>query len=379
MKHNILTSLKAKHLAAGKHADGQGLWLVKRDKAHGKWVQRVVVYGKRREMGLGRWPDVSIVEARERAAEARKVSREGGDPVIARAIAKTTTKPLTFREAVEGCFEARKTDLKGDGEAGRWMSPLTVHVLPKIGSYPVEKIDQHVLKDLLAKVWNDKPDTAIKALNRIGLALRHAAALGVPVDLQATMKTRALLGKPRKTTEHIPSMPYEDTPAFYRSLTASHATSALALRFMLLTLARTTEVRLAAFNEVSGDLWNLSGERTKTGIPRRVPLVPEALRVVALCRETSSNEFLFPALRGKPITDMAMSKLMKDRGLEARPHGFRATFRTWAEEQTDADYEVKEAALGHVVDSNLVSAYQRSDRYEKRRALLQKWEQFLLS
>ena len=379
MKHNALKHLKAKNLPAGKYADGQGLWLVKRVKEHGKWVLRVVVYGNRREMGLGRWPDVSIGEARTLAEEARKVARGGTDPVFARKKAKQAGKPLTLKEAVESCFEARKAELKGDGEAGRWMSPLTVHVIPKIGKYPVEEIDQHVLKDLLEPIWHKKPEAASKALNRLNLVLKHSAALGLEVDLQAGMKTRALLGKQRHTVEHIPSLPYEDAPEFYKSLVKANGVSALALRFLMVTLGRTSEVRLATFAEIEGDVWSLAGERTKTDTARRIPLVPEAVKIVKECRKLSGNEYLFPVLNGKPLSDAGMAKLMKDRGMVQRPHGFRATFRTWAEEQTDAPFELKEAVLGHAVDAGIVGAYQRSDRLDKRRTLMKKWVGFLLA
>lgn len=379
MKHNAITQFKAKALPPGKHGDGQGLWLVKRTKEHGKWVLRLVVYGNRREMGLGRWPDVGIAEARTRAEDARKLARAQKDPVHERRKAKRAGKPLTVKEAVQGCFEARKAELKGDGENGRWMSPLSVHVLPKIGNYPVEEVDQHVLTDLLTPIWHEKPEAAAKALNRMSLTLKHAAALGLSVDLQATMKARALLGKQRHTTEHIPALPYEETPEFYRSLVRMEGVSALALRLLLLTVARTTEVRLANFGEVDGEVWSLPANRTKTGVARRVPLVSEAVKVVELARELSPNGYLFPAYKGKALSDAAMAKLMKDRGMAARPHGFRATFRTWVEEQTDTPFEVKEAALGHVVDTGVVGAYQRSDRFEKRKALMQKWEAFLLA
>jgi integrase len=369
----------AKNLSAGKYADGQGLWLIKRERHAGNWVLRLVVNGKRREMGLGRWPDVSIAEARETAATARRRCREGKDPILERQKARTPITRVSFKRAVEICFDARKAELKGDGAAGRWMSPLAVHVIPKIGAYPVEEIDQHVLKDLLAPIWHEKPEAAEKALNRISLTLTHAAALGLSVDLQATMKTRALLGKQRRTTVHIPSMPYADVPMFYRALAEQQTVSAWALRLLIVTLARTSEVRLAPFVEFEGDIWSLPGSRTKNGLARRIPLVGEAVKVVEHCRRQSPNGLLFPAYKGQAISDAAMATLMKRSGYKTRPHGFRATFRTWVEEQTETPFEVKEAALGHVVDSQTVGAYQRSDRLQKRRLLLEKWEAFLIA
>jgi hypothetical protein len=169
---NTLSHLLARNLVAGKYADGQGLWLVKRDRQLGKWVLRLVINGKRREMGLGRWPDVSIAEARERAATARRVVRDGDDLIEERIKARIKPSRLTLGQAIDSCFEARKAELKGDGEAGRWMSPIKQHILPRIGKVPVEQVDQHVLKSALEPIWHKKADTARKALNRISLTLK---------------------------------------------------------------------------------------------------------------------------------------------------------------------------------------------------------------
>ena len=176
---NALTHLKTKQLDVGKYADGQGLWLHKRNKQAGKWIVRLVVAGKRREMGLGRWPDVSIAEARERAARARKTLRDGVDPIIERQRQRQSFHRMTLAQAIYGCFVARQAELKGDGKAGRWMSPLAKHIIPKIGKHPVEEVDQHILKQTLEPIWHTKADTARKALNRINLSLKHAAACGL--------------------------------------------------------------------------------------------------------------------------------------------------------------------------------------------------------
>ncbi|MCB2088174.1 MAG: DUF4102 domain-containing protein [Sphingomonadaceae bacterium] len=193
MKFNVLSHLMAKRLAAGKYADGQGLWLVKRNSDFGQWVLRLTRYGQRREMGLGRWPDVSIAEARERAAEFRRQWRDGIDPIDEREKSKCAARQMTVAEAIASCFEARKAELKGDGEAGKWMSPLENHIIPKIGKLPITKLDQHKLKEAVDPIWHSKADAAAKAVNRVNLTLRHAAALGLDVDLQAAMKARALL------------------------------------------------------------------------------------------------------------------------------------------------------------------------------------------
>lgn len=376
---NALSKLGSASRPQGKHSDGQGLWLVKRSKVAGKWVLRLTIHGRRREMGLGRWPDVTLSEARGKADAARRLCRNGKDPIFERTKATRVSKPLSLKEVIDDCFEARKAELKGEGKNGKWMSPLLVHVIPKIGKYPIEEVDQHVIKETLAPIWHAKAESAEKALNRINVAMRHAAALGLNVDLQTTMKAKALLGKQRRTKTHIPSMPYAEVPAFYKWLEEQELVSAKALQFLILTVARTSEVRLAVSGEFEAGVWNLPESRTKTGTARRVPLVEEAARVICARKQETDSSFLFPTYRGQPLSDAAMATLMKRQGLEARPHGFRASFRTWVEEQTDAPFEVKEACLGHVVDSEAVGAYQRSDRLEKRRALLQRWERFVLA
>ncbi|WP_417618125.1 tyrosine-type recombinase/integrase [Parasphingorhabdus sp.] len=371
--------MKAKNLGAGKHADGQGLWLIKRNKTAGKWILRIAVEGKRREMGLGRWPDVSIAEARERAAHARRKLRDGIDPITERVAQQTKPATVTLSSAVEGCLQAKEAELKNNGRASKqWMSPLKLHILPKLGKLPVTEIDQHRLKSVLEPIWHEKPEAARKALNRINLALNYAAALGLDVDLQATVKAKALLGKQKHKATHIPAMAYSSAPEFYQWLCTLEHTAALALRFLILTVARTSEVRLARFDEIDGDVWTLTPERTKSAREHRIPLSSEAIAVIDIARSRSPNEFLFPALKGKPISDMAMSTFMKREGYDARPHGFRATFRTWVEEQTNTPFEVKESALGHFVDKGVVGAYQRSDRLEKRRKLMNDWTKVLL-
>jgi integrase len=377
MPYNALSQLSARSLPKGKHADGQGLWLVKRDKQFGKWTLRLVVSGKRREMGLGRWPDVSIAEARHRAEAARKFLRHGIDPVAQRQKAQRVIHKLSIKEAVALCFEAKKAEMKRDGEAGRWMSPLSTLIIPKFGSLPVEDVDQHALRSMLEPHWHVRSDPARKALNRINLTLKHAAALGLDVDLQATMKVKALLGKQRHEVTHIPALPFADLPTFYTRLRKTDGIAALALRFLILTVGRTSEVRLLKEEEIVNDVWHLPAARAKTNRERKIPLTREALAVLCIARVTG-GEYIFASPTGKALSDAGMSALMKRLGMRARPHGFRATFRTWAEDNTDASFEVKESALGHTVGSDVVRAYQRSDYFEQRQSLLQKWETFVV-
>lgn len=235
-----INRLSAKSLAflnAGKHADGGGLWFVKRNDGGAQWVLRVTVHSRRREMGLGGYPSITLAQARKLAQAARTEAQSGVDPIKLRDKARRDAQRNlnVLADIAVDAFESRKAELKDDGQAGRWFSPLELHVLPKLGGVPVCEIDQIDIRDTLKPIWHDKAHTAKKALNRLGICLRHAAALGLEVDLQATEKAKALLGKQRHETQNIPAMPWQDVPTFYQSLSDGSVTH-LALRLLILTV-----------------------------------------------------------------------------------------------------------------------------------------------
>lgn len=214
---NKLSAAKVKAVDAGKYGDGGNLWLHKRHPERGKWLLLVAVHGRRREMGLGGYPDVSLKEAREEAAKWRAVARQGLDPIKERQREhrQADRNMHLLRDIATDAFEARKAELKGDGKAGRWFSPLELHILPRLGAVPVADIDQIDIRDTLTPIWHDKAATAEKALHRLGVCLQHAAALGLDVDLQAIAKARTLLGKQSHTVKNIPALPWQEVPAFY--------------------------------------------------------------------------------------------------------------------------------------------------------------------
>ena len=375
---NRLTAGFLKTAPVGKHCDGAGLWLVKREDGGAQWVLRVTVHGRRREMGLGGFPALGLAEARKIAERWRDVAAAGRDPVKEREAEERAARREDISLAVltADAFEARKAELKGDGTAGRWLSPLTLHVLPKLGRVPVTDIDQRDIRDTLAPLWHTKADTARKAMNRLSIVLKHAAALGLDVDLQATDKAKALLGKTRHVTKNIPAMDWRDVPGFYASLESSTPTN-LALRLLILTGVRSAPLRHIRLDQIEGDVWTVPGEGMKgrKGATEafRVPLSTEAQRIIDLARPHARNGFLFANARKGVISDMTLSRHMQRRGLEARPHGFRTSLRTWLAEATDAPHEVAEAMLGHATDSGVVRAYRRTDYLEQRRALAERW------
>ena len=369
--------------AIGKHSDGGGLWLIKRADGGAQWMQRVTVHGRRREMGLGGFPSVGLADARKLSERWRSMAATGLDPIKEREAEKRAARgeDISLSVITNDAFEARKAELKDDGKAGRWLTPLTLHVLPKIGKVPVTDIDQRDIRDTLAPIWHNKADTARKAMNRLSIVLRHAAALGLDVDLQATEKAKALLGRTRHVAKHIPAMAWADVPEFYASL-GEPALTHLALRLLMLNPGvRSKPLRHLRLEQIEDEVWtvpegDMKGQKGRAPA-YRVPLCKEAQRIIELARPHARNGYLFANTRGGVISDMTLSRLMERRGLEARPHGFRTSLRTWLADTTDAPHEVAEAMLSHATDSRVVRAYRRTDFLEQRLALTERWADHL--
>ena len=371
---NRLNAAAVKSGRPGKFSDGGGLWLHRREDGGAQWFLRITVGGRRREMGLGSIADVSLREARDAATKWRKVAASGQDPIKERDRLRreaATERPTLDRVAREA-FEARKAQLKGDGRAGRWFSPLELHVLPTLGGVAIEDLDQNDIKSALAPIWHEKGETARKAMTRLKVVLKHAVAMGLNVDLQATDKAQVLLGKSRQKSEHIPALPWREVPEFYSTLTDGSICH-LALRLLILTAARSAEVRFARFEEIQGDTWVIPAARMKGGREHRIPLSGEALAIIGEAQPFSRDGFLFPSVRKGVISDATMSRMMERRGMRERPHGFRSSFRDWCAEATEVAREVAEAALAHVDGGKVERAYRRTDHLDRRRELMHRW------
>lgn len=379
-----LTAAKVKNAAPGKYADGGGLWLHKRPDGGAQWFLRVTVYGNRREMGLGPVKTsanpygVTLQDAREEADKWRAVVRQNKDPIKERERQRceAAKEQFTLETVAEQAFEARKAELKGDGLAGRWFTPLKLHVLPKLGRIPIEEIDQKDIKNTLAPIWHSKADTARKAMNRLSIVLRYGAAMGLDVDLQATDKAKELLGRTRHVSQNIPALHWKEVAPFYASL-SDGAPTQLALRLLILTALRSKPVRFCNLNDIDGDVWTIPAEYMKAREGKatdfRVPLSQEALNVIEAAKPFARDGYLFPNTRRGVISDMTMSAFMKRKGMEARPHGFRSSFRTWCAEATDTPREIAETALAHTVGGSVERSYNRTDFLEQRRVLMERW------
>lgn len=371
-------------MGAGKYCDGAGLWLHKREDGGAQWVLRLTVQGRRREMGLGPYPAVTLAEARRMAADARSLAITGQDPIRERERKRreAARNLHLLKDIAADAFEARKAELKGDGKAGRWFSPLELHILPKLGRIPVSDLTQTDIRDTLRPIWHEKAATAQKALNRLFICLQHAAALGLDVDLQATEKARALLGKSRHKPENTPALSWREVPDFYASLSEGTVTH-LALRLLILTGVRSHPLRFLHLDQIEGDVWTIPGERMKgrrdATSDFRVPLSPEAVKVIDAARRHARDRLLFPNVRKGVISDATMSRLMERRGMDARPHGFRSSLRDWLAEVAEAPHELAEACLAHVTGSAVSRAYRRTDFLEQRRALMDAWAKHVTS
>ncbi|ENQ02100.1 integrase [Brucella abortus] len=329
-------------------------------------------------MGLGSALEVSLKEAREAAEKWRAMVRSNIDPIKERERQKreAARNLHLLKDVAIDAFESRKAELKGDGDAGRWFSPLEHHILPKLGKVPVADIDQKDIRDTLAPIWHSKAETARKAINRLAICMRHAAALGLDVDLQATEKARALLGKQRHKAQNIPAMPWQEVPAFYATLTDDSVTH-LAMRLLILTGVRSGPLRSIHESQIDGNVWTIPGEAMKGRKDAtndfRVPLTVEAMKVIDIARRHARDGFLFPNVRSGVISDMTLGMFMRRTKLEARPHGFRSSLRDWIAETTDTPHDIAETVLGHTVGGSVERAYRRTDFLEQRRVLMERW------
>ncbi len=384
---NKLTAVRIRAAAdTCKLYDGAGLMLV-RSKGVGKWVYRYTYAGKRKDMGLGPQSVLSLAEARKLRDKWAVVLAGGNDPMSTRAeeTAATTVAEPSFAEMTRMVFEARKDSLRGDGERGRWMSPLTLYILPKIGAIPISKVRQWDIEQALRPIWKTKHPTAMKALRRTRIVLRGAKSRRFDVDPFIADGAAEVLGTVHHTEAHLVATPWQNIPDLYRRLAESNSMSADCLRLAILTVVRSDAIRGIRAEEVEGDIWTVPEERikgTKRGAKAfRVPLSAEALSIINAARDIVDSGPLFcPSRSSKKgyLTDQALTLYLRRMGIEKDTvHGFRTSFRTWVQDTDACPYEVAETALGHQIGSSVERSYARSDRLEQRRIVMQKWADFV--
>ena len=364
---------------AGRYADGNGLYLHVDPSGARRWVQKLVIRGKVRVLGLGGYSLVSLAEAREQALANRKLARSGGDPLAAK---RRPRGVPTFEEATAAVVKQKRSAWRNPKHAADWPTSLRMYAFPLIGDNLVSDITSADLLQVLSPIWHDKPETARRVRQRIGTVMKWAVAMQHRPDNPAGAALGEALGHQQAVVRHMPALPHGEVASAVAAIRASRAWAGakLAFEFMVLTAARSGEVRLATWNEIHLDaaIWTVPGARMKAKRDHRVPLSGRAVQVLRAARRLGDGTGLaFPSQRGKALTDRALSQLLRKLGIGAVPHGFRSSFRDWASERTDHPREVIEAALAHVVRNQTEAAYARSDLFERRRQLMDDWMQYL--
>ena len=377
-RHALSTAFVRNVAQAGRYCDGDGLYLDVQPTGTRSWVQRLVIRGRRRELGLGGFPLVPLKDARAQALANRRLARAGGDPLAEKRRLKSMP---TFAAAAEGVLAQMRPGWRNPKHGKDWLSSMERFAFPRLGKLPVSEVTSADVVETLRKVWHERPATARRVRQRISTVMEYAVALNYRDDNPCS-RIGPILGPQQDLVRHMPALPHRDVAAVVETVRASGAAPVvkLAFEFLVLTAARSGEVRGAEWAEIDTEdhVWTVPATRTKTKREHRVPLTCRAEQILDAARTLSNgNALVFPSPRGKRFNDMALSGLLRTLEVPAVPHGFRSTFRDWAAEETNHPREVVEAALAHVVQNKVEAAYARSDLFERRRRLMDDWSAYV--
>ena len=363
----------------GRHADGNGLYLYVQPTGTRSWIQRLVIRGRKRELGLGSVALVSLAEAREQALANRKLARSGGDPLAEK---RRSVGIPTFAEAARRVVEQKRAGWRSQANGRDWMLTFERYAFPRVGKLPVSEVTSADVLEILAPIWHTKAATARKLRQRLHAVLEWAVAMEFRIDNPCD-RIGPVLGPQHNVVQHMRALPHREVAAAIR--TARESTVPLAVRlafeFLVLTAARWGEVRWAEWTEIDREngVWTVPAKRMKSNREHRVPLCGRALEILDEARKLveGTSPFLFPNRVGKQLEEKQLRRMFRKHGIVAVPHGFRSSFRDWAAEETDHPREVIEAALAHVVQNRVEAAYRRTDLFERRRRLMNDWEAYL--
>lgn len=377
-----LSAVAVKNLSKpGRHADGDGLYLKIAPGGSKSWVFLWMRDGKRREMGLGGYPDVSLLDARGKLEAVRRVVSEGGDPMAA--VPKEET-PKTFAEAAEDYVNSIAAGFRNDKHLAQWRVTTGKEYLGEMADKPVAAVTTEDVLHVLTAIWQKKPETATRIRGRIERVIDYAIVKKWRHDKENPARWRGhlknALPSPKKLVRgHHPAMPYDEVPAFMAKLRTMPSVSARALEFLILCASRSGEVRGAVVGEFDfkANIWTIPKERMKPGREHRVPLSGRAAAIAKALIEEATTPFLFLSSNMEtPLSDMALTMVLRRQQLKFTAHGFRSSFRDWAGDETSYPRELAEVALSHAVGDATEQAYRRSDALERRRKLMQAWADF---
>jgi integrase len=393
---NRLAALKADRLREpGLYHDGAGLYLqvtAGKDGVTKSWLYRFALDGRERRMGLGSLGDVSLADAREKAASARKQVKDGFDPIEQRqalraAATLANAKAMTFDQCRDAYIASHRSAWRNTKHAWQWSASLATYVTPIFGKVSVQNVDVALVTKALEPIWSTIPETASRLRGRIEVILDWAKVRGLRTG-ENPARWRGHLDHllPRRSkvrkVEHHAALPYAEIASFMMRLRERDAIAARALEFTILTVGRTGEVLGARWDEIdiANKIWTVPADRMKAGKEHRVPLSGPAITVLTVMSRVRQNEHVFPGDRRATLSNTSMLMLMRrmNRG-DLTTHGFRSTFRDWAAEFTDFPNEVVEMALAHLVGNKVEAAYRRGDLFEKRRRLMSAWAAYCVN
>ncbi|MEO0464937.1 MAG: integrase arm-type DNA-binding domain-containing protein [Pseudomonadota bacterium] len=359
----------------GRYCDGNCLHLVVHPAGTKNWVVRTMVRRRRRDIGIGGFPMVSLSEARLMRDSIVKEARMGGDPLLARRRAKELP---TFAEAAYRVIEERRPTWRSDKQVEIWRNSLKAYCFPVFGDEPVDSISPAMVRRSLEPIWTSKHDTATKVLQRVQIVFKWAIGNGYRSAANPCEGLRETLPRVAVRTKHLSALPWQEVPALISDLRDDSSISALALQFIILTACRTNEVRRGGWSEIEDKQWRIPGERMKMGREHVVPLTPQMSAVLEKARGLDAK-LLFPGQkRGALLSDMTILKRLRHhRPGDFTVHGFRSAFRDWADEYHKGDGTVAEACLAHRKGDAIVQAYARSTLLERRRELMETWSNFV--
>lgn len=353
------------------------------------WILRSVVGGRRRDMGLGAYPSVGLAQARQKAAEARELIRQGVDPIERQRSALSALKAslasqLTFEETANAYMSAHETTWKNAKHAQQWRNTLKEYVYPAFGDLLVRDIEKEHVLAALRPIWNSKNETASRLRGRIELVLSYAMQAGYRPEGLNPARWKGgldkLLAAPSKVqkTSHFKALAANEISEFILKLAQIEGQGARALEFAILTAARSGEVRGATWSEIDikGKIWTIPASRMKAGKEHRVPLSSAAIKLLESLAVTES-ELVFPSPRGGKLSDMTLTGVLRRMKVNVTAHGFRSTFRDWVAESTNFPNEVAEMALAHTISNKSEASYRRGDLFEKRAVMMEEWSRFV--
>ena len=377
----MLTDKKIERLTKpGRYGDERTLYLLVAPGGSKSWVQRIYVYSRRKELGLGPWPVVTVDEARAAAFDNRRIVQQGGDPSIKQ---RTRAVP-TVQEAAERFYTEHLPTWKDGRAAKDWLVLLQQYIFQTCGQVPVDKLTREHLLKALKPIWGRLPESARKCKGRVRVILEWAMGHGY-VQHNVAEEINGALAKQPNTSAHMKAAPYKGIPAILSAIRHAPTTEAarLCVEFLLMTATRSQEARLATWEEIDWDTktWTIPAPRMKMQQAHRVPLSETALAVLTKAKALGSVRWVFPSpLKDEALGEATLRKVLKDAGVkkETTVHGFRSSFRTWAGEETTAPHDVLEACLAHAVGSSVSRAYARGDLLEKRRPIMHAWGRFVV-